>query len=60
MKFADIPGLAETKSRLVNSVKDGKVAHAQLFIGRSGALNLPMALAYMTYLHCTNRGKDDA
>ncbi|HWA34787.1 MAG TPA: hypothetical protein VG737_11680 [Cyclobacteriaceae bacterium] len=60
MKFSDIPGLSEIKSRLVNSVKDGKVAHAQLFIGRDGALNLPLALAYATYLHCINRGKDDA
>ncbi len=60
MRFSDIPGLSEIKSRLANSVKDGKVAHAQLFIGRDGALNLPLALAYTTYLHCTNRGKDDA
>ena len=26
----------------------------------TGALNLPLALAYATYLHCQNRGADDA
>jgi DNA polymerase-3 subunit delta' len=60
MRFADIPGLAETKNRLIRSAKDGKVAHAQLFMGREGALNLPLAIAYATYLHCSNRGENDA
>lgn len=60
MRFADIPGLAETKRRLIQSAIDGKVAHAQLFMGREGALNLPLAIAYTTYLHCTNRGEADA
>lgn len=60
MRFADIPGLTETKNRLIRSAKDGKVAHAQLFMGREGALNLPLAIAYATYLHCSNRGESDA
>ncbi len=60
MKFADIPGLASVKQRLIRSVKDGKVAHAQLFSGKPGTLNLPLALAYTTYLHCQDRKADDA
>jgi len=60
MKFSDVPGLTEIKQRLIRSVRDGKIAHAQLFMGREGALNLPLAIAYMTYLHCTNRGETDA
>lgn len=60
MRFSDIPGLAEIKQRLIRSVQTGKVAHAQLFMGREGALSLPLALAYMTYLHCSNRGDSDA
>jgi DNA polymerase-3 subunit delta' len=60
MRFGDIPGLSEIKARLIKSVKDGKVAHAQLFVGREGALNLPLAIAYATYLHCTDRGATDA
>lgn len=60
MKFSSIPGLSGTKQRLIRSVQEGKIAHAQLFVGREGALSLPLALAYMTYLHCTNRGEEDA
>jgi DNA polymerase-3 subunit delta' len=60
MRFADIPGLASIKERLTRSVKDGKVAHAQLFAGKPGVLNLPLALAYTTYLHCQNRNDKDA
>ncbi len=60
MKFSDIPGLSEIKQKLIRSAKEGKIAHAQLFMGREGALNLPLAIAYATYLHCTNRGEEDS
>jgi DNA polymerase III subunit delta' len=58
MKFAEIPGLTETKALLIDSVKNEHIAHAQLFVGAEGALNLPLALAYATYLHCQNKGDD--
>lgn len=60
MNFASIPGLTESKKILTQAVKNNHIAHAQLFIGAEGALNLPMALAYATYLHCQNRNDDDA
>ena len=52
MKFADIPGLTDIKKMLTEAVKTNHSAHAQLFVGAKGALNLPLALAYATYLHC--------
>jgi len=58
MKFSAIPGLAETKKLLTDSVQSNHIAHAQLFVGAEGALNLPLALAYATYLHCQNKGDD--
>lgn len=60
MRFADIPGLDDIKAQLLRSIKGGKVAHAQLFAGREGSLNLPLAIAYATYLQCTNRSETDA
>lgn len=60
MKFADIPGLAEVKKMLIEAVSNNHSAHAQLFAGAEGALNLPLALAYATYLHCENKGEQDA
>ena len=58
MRFADIPGLGETKKLLIEAAQSNHIAHAQLFAGAEGALNLPLALAYATYLHCENKGDD--
>jgi DNA polymerase-3 subunit delta' len=60
MRFQDIPGNGAIKDKLRQAVANGKVAHAQLFLGREGALNLPIALAFATYLHCQNRTSEDA
>lgn len=58
MNFSQIPGLAETKQIFIDSVAENRLAHAQLLSGGEGALNLPIALACATYLHCEDRGKD--
>ena len=60
MRFSDLQGLDDIKQQLIRSVKSGKVAHAQLFAGRAGAPNLPMALAYANYLNCEEPGEEDA
>lgn len=60
MKFSDIPGLSEVKSQLAASIRDGMIAHALLFQGKPGALNLPLALAYAAFVHCENRSVDDS
>ncbi len=60
MRFTDIPGSDFIKEKLIQSVTQGKMPHAQLFLGHEGALNLPMALAYTMYLHCENKGEKDA
>lgn len=58
MRFSDIPGLEDVKKVLRDAFKQNHIAHAQLFLGAEGALNLPLALAYATYLHCQNRAED--
>lgn len=60
MRFRDIHGLELTKKQLISSVQRNQVAHAQLFSGVEGSALLPMALAYATYLNCTNPSDEDA
>jgi len=60
MFFKDIIGQNDFKRRLLQSIKEGFIPHAQLFSGREGYGALPLALAYARYLHCTNRGEEDA
>ncbi len=59
MKFANIPGLEETKERLIAAVKNNHLAHALLFHGPEGSANLQMALALSAYLFCENPGEND-
>ncbi len=60
MNFSSIPGLEETKRKLTSSVQSNHIAHALLFGGKEGSLNLPLALAFAQYLHCTNKNENDA
>lgn len=60
MRFADITGHDELKARLVRGTDLGRVSHAQLFTGLSGAGTLPLAVAYAQYLNCRNRHDGDS
>jgi len=60
MQFAEIPGLPETKEKLINAVKFNHLAHALLFHGPEGSANLTMALALATFLYCENRTETDS
>lgn len=60
MFFRDIIGQQAIKERLVNSVRDNRISHAQLFFGPEGCGTLPMAFAYARFVHCTNRGENDS
>ena len=54
MLFEDILGQEYIKKHLTQSVDNGRIAHAQLFIGPEGSGTLPMAIAYAQYLLCSN------
>ncbi len=60
MQFSDIVGLEDLKANLVTAINSSHIAHAQLFAGNPGSANLPLALAYATYLNCTARLSEDA
>ena len=60
MRFADIIGQEELKRHLAQSVAAGRVSHAQLFTGQSGAGALALAVAYVQYLCCRHRHDGDS
>ena len=60
MQFKDIVGQAAVKQRLINSVTENRVSHAQLFLGPEGSGNLPLAVAYAQYISCVDRQPDDS
>jgi len=54
MLFADILGQEHIKSHLTTSADNGRIPHAQLFVGPEGSGTLPMAIAYAQYILCKN------
>jgi len=60
MQFKEIIGQKEVKAQLLHAAREGRVSHAQLFLGPEGSGNLAMALAYAQYLVCENRSETDS
>ena len=55
MLFSDILGQEHLKNHLTQSIENGRVPHAQLFVGPEGSGKLPLAIAYAQYLLCQNK-----
>lgn len=60
MLFKDIIGQSKVKSRLIDSVKNNRISHAQLFLGKEGGGNFQLALAYAQYINCLNPTDTDS
>lgn len=58
MKFADIYGHDDVKARLREMADTGRLPHALLLEGPSGAAKFALARAFAQYIHCTNRTPD--
>lgn len=59
MQFTDILGQEHLKNHLTQSVDNGRIPHAQLFVGPEGSGTLPMAIAYAQYILCSNISGDN-
>ena len=60
MQFKDIVGQGAIKQRLINTVNENRVSHAQLFLGPEGSGSLALAVAYAQYLSCEDKQLDDS
>ncbi len=60
MFFKDVVGQQDVKKRLIRSVKEQRISHAQLFSGPEGTGKLALAIAYAQYISCHNRTETDS
>src|SRR5665811_1794507 len=60
MFFKDVVGQEILKKRLIRSVREERVSHAQLFAGPEGTGKLAVAIAYAQFVACTNRQATDS
>jgi DNA polymerase-3 subunit delta' len=60
MQFSQIIGQDAVKQRLLTSVKENRVSHAQLFLGPEGSGSLALAVAYAQYLSCDDKQLNDS
>jgi DNA polymerase-3 subunit delta' len=55
MRFSEIFGQNDIKNKLVKTVKNNRVSHAQLFLGPEGSNKLAMTIAYAQYINCKSK-----
>src|SRR5690606_2519196 len=60
MFFKDVVGQKRIKERLIRSVKEERISHAQMFAGPEGTGKLALAIAFAQYVSCRNRGETDS
>ena len=60
MRFADIIGNRTAVDALASMADSGRVAHAMLFYENEGCGAIPLALAYIQYLNCSNPKDGDS
>ena len=54
MQFSEILGQDYIKNHLTTTALQGRIPHAQLFIGQEGSGTLAMAIAYAQFILCNN------
>jgi DNA polymerase III subunit delta' len=58
LQFKQINGQLGIRKKLIKTVHDNRVSHAQLFYGPEGSRKLAIALAYAQFINCKNRHFD--
>lgn len=60
MQFKEVVGHKSIKEKLIHTIKENRVSHAQLFLGSEGSGNLALAIAYAQYVSCQNKQENDS
>lgn len=59
MLFSQVLGLPHIKNHLTTTADNGRIPHAQLFVGSAGSGTLPMAISYAQYILCRNTNSEN-
>ena len=59
MEFSEVIGQQHLKKHLIKTIENGRIPHSQLFIGKTGAGILPMALSYAREILCSEHQEDE-
>lgn len=59
MQFTKVLGQEHLKNHLTQSADNGRIPHAQLFVGPEGSGTLAMAIAYAQYILCGNKNSEN-
>ena len=60
MLFSEVIGQDAIKKRLLKTVSESRISHAQLFLGQEGSGKLALAIAYAQYINCHNKKNNDS
>lgn len=60
MKFSEIVGQQNLKETLMRMTDQGRVSHAQLFVGDEGRGALALAIAFAQYINCKSPANGDS
>ncbi len=60
MQFKDIVGQQDVKQHLIQTVKENRISHAQLFLSCDGSGALGLAIAYAQYINCLSKTETDS
>lgn len=60
MLFKDVVGHSNLKDQLISSVNNGRISHAQMFLGKEGGGNFQLALAYAQFINCLSPLETDS
>lgn len=60
MKFSDVIGQEDCRERLLEMVREDRVPHAILLCGPGGCGKMAVAMAFASYLLCSDKGDNDS